>query len=84
MSSVTVSTKGQIVLPAQVRRALGIVGGSQLEVTVIGNEVVLKSMRGDTVRPQDCVSTVRNTVGPVSAQRLDELLDQAFARDAKP
>ncbi|WP_448509091.1 AbrB/MazE/SpoVT family DNA-binding domain-containing protein [Immundisolibacter sp.] len=84
MSSVTVSTKGQIVLPARVRRALGSVGGSRLEVTVVDNEVVLKSMRGDTVRPQDCVSTVRNTVEPVSAQLMDELLDQAFVRDAKP
>lgn len=84
MSSVTVSTKGQIVLPAEVRRALGIVGGSRLEVSVIGNEVVLKSTRGDTVRPQDCVSTVRNTAGPVSVERMDELLGQAFVRDAKP
>ncbi len=84
MSSVTVSTKGQIVLPAEVRRTLGIVGGSRLEVTVVGNEVVLKSTRGDTVRPQDCVSTVHNTAGPVSLERMDELLDQAFVRDAKP
>jgi hypothetical protein len=30
------------------------------------------------------VSTVRNTAGPVSAQRMDEPLDQAFARNAKP
>ena len=53
MSSVTVSTKGQIVLPAEVRRTLGIVGGSRLEVTVIGNEVVLKSTRGDREGPLD-------------------------------
>lgn len=84
MSSVTVSTKGQIVLPAEVRRTLGIVGGSRLEVTVIGNEVVLKSVRGDPVQPRDCVSTIPNTAGSLSVERMDELLDQAFVRNAKP
>lgn len=42
MTSVKVSDKGQVTLPAQVRRKLGIKPGSRMEVEVQDNRVVLE------------------------------------------
>lgn len=39
MSSVTVSNKGQVVIPADLRRRLGILPGSQVEVAVVDDKI---------------------------------------------
>jgi len=38
----TVSSKGQVVLPQPIRVALGLVAGSELEVLVDGDQVILR------------------------------------------
>ena len=45
--TLTVSNKGQVVIPSAIREALGISFGSTVEVTQVGNQVVitLKSPR---------------------------------------
>ncbi len=45
MTTVTVSKKGQIVIPADIRRRLGIVPGCQLDFTLEGNTVRIKVRR---------------------------------------
>jgi len=42
MSIATVSSKGQLTLPSQHRRKLGIMPGSKVEVSVRGDELVLR------------------------------------------
>lgn len=50
MSCVTVSNKGQVVIPAELRRQLGIQAGSQVEVSAVNGkiEIVLKHVAGST------------------------------------
>jgi len=45
MPITTVSSRFQITLPAETRKALGIRPGDKLEVAVIGNEIVLRIAR---------------------------------------
>lgn len=41
MSCVTVSSKGQVVIPAEIRRLLGIEPGSQIDVSVMDGKIEL-------------------------------------------
>jgi AbrB family looped-hinge helix DNA binding protein len=45
MEQVTVSSKGQIAIPRQVREALSLIAGSRLSLEVRGQEIVLS--KGD-------------------------------------
>jgi len=82
MASLTVSTKGQVVLPVEVRRKLGIVGGSKLEFEVAGSEIILRSPRPAPIRPEDCVGLVKNSVGPISVEQMDVLLAKALRKES--
>ena len=46
MEQVTVSSKGQIAIPKQVREALDLKGGSRLTLEVRGREIVLSKGAG--------------------------------------
>lgn len=48
MSIATISSKGQITLPSQHRRKLGIGPGSKVEVSVRGDELVLRPVQSLT------------------------------------
>lgn len=45
MSSVTVSKKGQVVIPAAMRKQLGITPGCQLDLSIDGNAIRLQIKR---------------------------------------
>jgi len=45
MAIVTVSTKGQIVIPKEVREKFGLRPGTKIDVKLKGNEITLKPMR---------------------------------------
>ena len=45
MATVTVSEKGQIVIPAEIRRQLSIVPGCQLDFTLEGNSIRVEVKR---------------------------------------
>ena len=51
MPTVTVSSKGQIVIPLDLRRELGLREGSKLEVTAKGDGLVLTRVRARAGRP---------------------------------
>lgn len=54
MSTVTVSEKGQVVIPAKIRRRLGIVAGCQLDFTLEGNAIRVELKRPiKPARPED-------------------------------
>lgn len=50
MPTVTVSSKGQIVIPLDLRKELGLKEGEQLEVTANAHAIVLKRVRTRTAR----------------------------------
>ncbi|RLE10396.1 AbrB/MazE/SpoVT family DNA-binding domain-containing protein [Candidatus Aerophobetes bacterium] len=45
MAIVTVSTKGQIVIPKEIRESLGLRPGSKIDVKLKENEITLKPVR---------------------------------------
>jgi len=45
MAIVTVSTKGQIVIPKEVREKFGLRPGTKIDVKLKGNEIILKPIR---------------------------------------
>jgi len=45
MAIVTVSTKGQIVIPKEVRERFGLRPGTKIDIKLKGNEITLKPMR---------------------------------------
>lgn len=71
MSSATVSVKGQVVLPADIRRKLGLVVGSRLEVVVSDGNVLLRPLKGTASRVEDGIGMVPNPVGPVPIEDMD-------------
>jgi len=49
MTTATVSNQGQVVIPAEIRRRLGITSGSQLDFTLEGNVIRIEVQR--RIRP---------------------------------
>ncbi|MCX7855310.1 MAG: AbrB/MazE/SpoVT family DNA-binding domain-containing protein [Anaerolineae bacterium] len=60
MTIVTLSSKGQIVLPREVREALGVQKGDRFTVTLEGEQVILTRLpsqtRGDWRRWRGCLA----------------------------
>lgn len=54
MTTVTVSDKGQVVIPAEIRRYLGIEPGCQLEFTLNGQQIQVQIKRPfNPTQPED-------------------------------
>jgi len=45
----TISTKGQLVIPVNIRQALGITSGTKVSLTVEGNRIVLRPITAQLV-----------------------------------
>ncbi|MFA6111971.1 MAG: AbrB/MazE/SpoVT family DNA-binding domain-containing protein [Candidatus Latescibacterota bacterium] len=76
MSTVTVTGKGQIAIPAAIRRRLGIEKGTRLHIQEVGEEIVLKPLT-----PQYLDQAAGFLAGPVSLSR--QLLQQRAADRGK-
>ena len=85
MNSVSVSSKGQVVIPREVRQRLGIKTGSRLEISEIGGELRLKL----TARPGKtaAVAEGRGLAGykgaAVSIEDMDRAVLDAAAEDVE-
>jgi AbrB family looped-hinge helix DNA binding protein len=80
MTTVKVSRKNQIAVPASVRRRLGIGPGDLLDVDVEGSRVVLRARRPTALA--DLVAIAPEVWRGVDAQRyVDELRDEWTARE---
>jgi len=68
-ATVVLGGQGRIVIPAEVRSALGLIAGDQLHLHVAGDRLVLE-------RPQDAVAALRRLAAGVPSNRslVDELL----------
>jgi AbrB family looped-hinge helix DNA binding protein len=69
--TVVVGKQGRVVLPAEVRAALGIQPGDRLHLHLSGRQLVVQ-------RPADAVEQLRGLAGGVASSRslVEELLDE--------
>lgn len=77
-ATVVLGRQGRLVIPAEMRSALGLAPGDRLHLEVTGARLVLE-------RPQDAVAELRSLAAGVPARRslVDELLmDRRLAADA--
>lgn len=77
MTITKLSTKGQIVLPKEVRDALGLASGTEFEIEIHDGTVLLRPIRKTTV---DDLHGMLPWSG--SAKSLEEM-EQAIARGAR-
>jgi len=70
-ATLVLGRQGRIVIPAEVRSALGLTAGDKLHLHVAGQRLVLE-------RPHDAVTALRGLAANVSSNRslVDELLEE--------
>jgi AbrB family looped-hinge helix DNA binding protein len=78
--SATVSSKGQVVIPGEVRQRLGLVQGSVLRFLVDGDSVRLLPAAGDVRRLK---GRLRPPAQPVSVDDMNEAIATRRARIAR-
>ncbi len=77
----TVSTKGQVVLPAAVRRRHGWDAGTRLVVEETPQGVLLKGMSPfPPTRPEDVFGCARYKGPPVSIEEMDKAIEREARR----
>lgn len=78
----TVSTKGQVVLPAAVRKRHGWDAGTKLLVEETPQGVLLKgnSPFGPPTRPEDVFGCAKYKGPPVSIEDMDKAIDEDVRR----
>jgi len=80
MADTTVSTKGQVVIPKEIRDRLGWAPGTSLEVEDRGDRVVLRQMR--RVR-RTTIDDLRGCLRYEGPPKTVEEMDEAVARGAR-
>ena len=77
----TVSTKGQVVIPSEMRRRLGIRAGDRLEARIDARHLVLLPFEKAPAKPR--IKTSKKTGLPVAfAPRDNEVITSRMVRDA--
>ncbi|MDG2533386.1 AbrB/MazE/SpoVT family DNA-binding domain-containing protein [Sphingomonas sp. HITSZ_GF] len=85
----TLSAKGQVVIPKEVRDALGLLPGQVLEVVRTGNGVLLTPQRRKSGRTaEEIFARIREIAPPwngppVSIEDMDRAVDAMFAAKSK-
>ncbi|MBI3927875.1 MAG: AbrB/MazE/SpoVT family DNA-binding domain-containing protein [Armatimonadetes bacterium] len=74
-----VTRKGQITLPAEIRRALGLRQGDKVAVHLTGDQAIVKRAESVVARTAGAVKTERP---PLSARDLRKAAEEAWAEDA--
>lgn len=78
----TVSTKGQLVLPAEVRRKHGWKAGTKLYIEDTPRGVLLKekSSIGPPTRPEDVFGMLKYKGPPISIEDMDKAIEREVRR----
>lgn len=78
MARTRVSTKGQVVLPKEVRDRQGWAAGTELEVEACGDLVVLRPVRAvPRTTLEEVVGCIPYDGPPVSIEEMDAAVEQA-------
>ena len=87
MASTRLSTKGQIVLPHDIRTAMNWAPGTQLEIERKGDAVVLRPKRTlpeKVLEPRQVAGMLKWRGKTVSIEEMDEAIGDMFRREWKP
>jgi AbrB family looped-hinge helix DNA binding protein len=71
--TVRVSSKGQIVIPARLRRALGLKTGQSLRIRQTGPGTVILSRPGDQDEVDDMLARVRSSAAALAIDPVEDL-----------
>jgi len=88
-ATTTLSAKGQVVIPKDVRDALGLLPGQQLEVVRSGNGVLLRPMLQKSGRSFDEITAHIREIAPpwqeppVSIDEMNAAVDRMFREEWK-
>jgi AbrB family looped-hinge helix DNA binding protein len=80
MADTTVSTKGQVVIPKEIRERLGWEPGTSLEVEDRGDRVVLRRVRR---APRTTIDDLRGCLPYNGPPKTVEEMDEGIARGAR-
>jgi len=81
MATVSVSTKGQVVLPLEIRRKLGIEPGTRLEVELAGDTVLLRAVKtGKASSVEEGFGMLKYVGPPVAVEEFDARIAEAFRK----
>ncbi len=86
MASTRLSTKGQVVLPREIRDDLNWKPGKELEIARNGDTVVLKpksALPEKTLKPEDIVGVLQWHGKPSTILEMDEAVADMFRRELK-
>jgi AbrB family looped-hinge helix DNA binding protein len=84
MTSTRLSTKGQVVLPRDIRDGLNWTAGMELLVNREGDTVTLRAkpaLPAKTLEPRDVVGILKWDGPPVSIREMDKAIDEMFRRE---
>lgn len=75
----TVSSKGQVTIPAEIRRLLGVIPRDRIAFVVQGEEVRLERMRGSIV--ERTAGALKSSQPPQTAEELRIGAEEAIAQE---
>jgi AbrB family looped-hinge helix DNA binding protein len=83
----TMSAKGQVVIPKDVRDRLGLKPGQKLDVSESGGAIVLRPTHaGPTLTMEEAVARLREIIKydgpPVSIEEMNATIDEEWAKSA--
>lgn len=70
----TVTTKGQVTIPQEIRERLGLLPHSEVEFDVVGDSVRIRKKKGSKTRGQRLIQHLRQGHKPIPGMTTDQLM----------
>jgi AbrB family looped-hinge helix DNA binding protein len=70
----TVTTKGQVTIPQEIRERLGLLPHSEVEFDVVGDSVRIRKKKGTKTRGQRLIQHLRRGHRPIPGMTTDQLM----------
>jgi AbrB family looped-hinge helix DNA binding protein len=70
----TVTTKGQVTIPQEIRERLGLLPHSEVEFDVVGDSVRIRKKKGSKTRGQRLIQHLRHGHKPIPGMTTDQLM----------
>ena len=70
----TITTKGQVTIPQEIRERLGLLPHSEVEFDVVGDSVRIRKKKGSKTRGQRLIQHLRQGHKPIPGMTTDQLM----------